>query len=225
MRAGRILPRTLGEIALTPGGVKAAALARAAILSGLGDGPAGTCGSGPGQIDCSKNTPSPYQLANGIVGFTVDGQPVWSSPAAQHAFNCSSPAGMYDPTCTPAQLATPEASAPYVAPAGSTPAPAPAPTPIVRTAPVVYTTGPAPRIVPVVVTQPAPTTPVSTPPVSTGSQVLNDGMAPGGGFSVPSFAGVFSFLATPIGPLPLWMWGAAGVGALMLFGGHGRGRR
>lgn len=88
-------------------------------MRGLGAGPAGTCGTGPGQIDCSKNTPSPYQAANGIIGFTVDGQPVWSSPAAEHAFNCSSPAGMYDPSCTPAQLAAPQASAPGTSASGA----------------------------------------------------------------------------------------------------------
>lgn len=168
---------------------------------GFGDIMAGTCGTGPGQIDCSKNQPTPYQLANGITGFDVGGNPLWSSPAAQHAFTCASPAGMYDPSCAQG-AAAPAAPAPTmtaIARVPSTVTPAgPRVTPVLQFPDVCPAWGCGnPAIVPV----PTPG-PTSTQPVG--------GAAPAAGFS--------------FGSLPWWVWagGAAALYFVFAGGGHGR---
>lgn len=156
------------------------------------------CGQ-PGQPSCAGTQPNDYQKSIGITGFNPDGTPIWA-PGAQSAYQTALAGGggaAWGPYGGPA---------PVVGHAtGGSAAPLPVYAAPVLTAAAPATSVPAasPSLAPAAAIQPTGfVEPVPTPAPSTG------------GFS----------LSMPILGFPLWLWGAAAVGAFVLFGSSSHGR-
>lgn len=154
------------------------------------------CGQ-PGQPSCAGNQPNDYQKSIGIVGFTDSGMPIFSSQAAATAEGAV-PGSGYQVAAggSPASM-----SATATTSNGIVARPIPA-QPFSASLPAPSAT--------------APTTTPATPVQPTGFVEPVPPAAPTtNGFS----------LTMPILGFPLWLWGAAAIGAFFLFSGgqhHGR---